>query len=377
MSTIPFTNFFAVFGFPGLFLTVLLNGALVRYRASFVLRDRNDNQKPEDASRVQVQAYAAGPSVNGVFHMLVRVGKLEGWAGFLKGLVPTCLLSMLLFNLFLHIFSALLYLPTHTVQELYFLQAYFPPATLLTFFLVSIPSSIIVNRAICTPYRLHFFRPKQALRVLLSEEERKRPWKLWGLGLVSAHAVHGVVKVTTLVILPEIVRKMLKDPNPFISRAIVFFMRSVVGSNFEEGEVDGLLTEMEGNLRIILEAFIWFGLAVIASLLLAPLEVMMVRLTTQKLELQGDLDMNGPSVKAFERTATEAEQAVALGLQTYSDEAVVQLRCDTDLKASPYTSLYDCFIRMRQEEKDGWKVFYRGYWITLLVCLICDPYRIA
>jgi len=27
-------------------------------------------------------------------------------------------------------------------------------------------------------------------------------------------------------------------------------------------------------------------------------------------------------------------------------------------------SLYDCITRMKQEE--GWKVFYRAYWVTLI-----------
>ncbi|KAK7461967.1 hypothetical protein VKT23_008399 [Stygiomarasmius scandens] len=48
-------------------------------------------------------------------------------------------------------------------------------------------------------------------------------------------------------------------------------------------------------------------------------------------------------------------------LRRYSAYAkVIGIRPESD----PYTSLYDCVAKMIREE--GWRVFYRGYWLTVL-----------
>ncbi|KAK7462929.1 hypothetical protein VKT23_007509 [Stygiomarasmius scandens] len=92
---------------------------------------------------------------------------------------------------------------------------------------------------------------------------------------------------------------------------------------------------------------------VLTSLLNVPLGTMMLRLGLQRVHDEKDFVEGQPM--------TEAEQGTRLEVQEYCLETNVLGQRD---ELDPYKSLYDCFLRMKQEE--GWKVFYRGYWLAAL-----------
>ncbi|KAF5334129.1 hypothetical protein D9758_018617 [Tetrapyrgos nigripes] len=100
--------------------------------------------------------------------MFRRVYKLEGMAGLYKGFMPTLFTGFVVFIL---VFLTWLVSPVRsTAFNLIF--------TLLSF-IVSLPLSVIINRAICTPYRLPSWEPRTTLCVLLTPTERRSFWKLY------------------------------------------------------------------------------------------------------------------------------------------------------------------------------------------------------
>ncbi|THU99802.1 hypothetical protein K435DRAFT_855293 [Dendrothele bispora CBS 962.96] len=286
MSTIPFNNFYIPFGSLSVVLTVVLNGALVRYQANYTPHNRVHDDLDLEDSKNRGRSVTS-PEVNGVFRMLGRVGRLEGWSGYLKGLVPTFLLSILAFNIVLHFVRVPLHALSYFIDNLFpepygsiFHKLYysFPsPASIITFLLVSVPSSIIINRAICTPYKLPFFSPKMALNLLLDEQEQElypnlksfsRFWRLLALpqhsfGLVSAYAIHGVVKVVLLVILPDLLQEFSKRVSLM---PVIEFVVKLVGKGLEDE--DGVDPEVESVVKEVFAGLLYLVLVTMASLLI-------------------------------------------------------------------------------------------------------------
>ncbi|KAF5367075.1 hypothetical protein D9758_003916 [Tetrapyrgos nigripes] len=186
---------------------------------------------------------------------------------------------------------------------------------MLYILLLGIPSATILYRAICTPYVLPIFSPGVSLSVLLSPTERRKPWKLYLTpGLLVLHIA-------------------LNTPIRAIETSGTLMWTNVA----------------HGYLALYLLAVL------LTSMALSPLPVMIIRLSLQRNHDYYD-DGNPLSTEP----KTEAEQAAAFNLSEFSkDEEVVGLRDEDD----PYTSLYDCFKRMLNEE--SWRVFYRAYWATV------------
>jgi len=196
---------------------------------------------------------------------------------------------------------------------------------------IGIPTSIILYRAVCTPYALPWFSPGTSLSVLLSPMERQKPWKLYFTpGLLILHFA-------------------LNTPIKAIETSGTLVWHSVA----------------KGNLALYLLAVL------LTSVVLSPLPVMIIRLS-----LQRNHDYYGESDPLLNRPRTEAELAAQFGLRQYCQEDVIGyvllplfecfklMRCARRLRDEddPYTSLFDCFNRMLHEE--SWRVFYRAYWAT-------------
>ncbi|THU83233.1 hypothetical protein K435DRAFT_831519 [Dendrothele bispora CBS 962.96] len=293
-------------------ISVPFSGVLVRYRANYAPKGIQLDGEPASTN---------GPDVRGYFAMMKRVYKLEGWAGLYKGLMPVLITPIigLLFGLsisFALLKATLPSLPTPVSQVLFIL---------FSSIIINIPLSIIINRAICTPYVLPYFSLKTAFGVLLTPTERHRPWNLYLTpGLIFAN---------------------------FLTAFIVFFTKVIFVIAMSAIPLDKV-----GFDPLFLSISLGAVIMLFSSALISPLQVMAMRLTLQR--------NHGKKIKEESdgQPQTQDEQAAKLELKAYSlDVDVMGFRDELD----PYTSLYNCFIRVKQEE--GWRVFYRAFWVTVLL----------
>jgi hypothetical protein len=196
--------------------------------------------------------------------------------------VPSLLTSLIFF-----ILSFLVFLATQPSS-----LAYTIIATLLSF-IVGLPLSVITNRAICTPYILSSWKPKTALRVLLTPTERRAPWKLY--------LTPGLFFVTLLSYL--------------WSGVIVTVAMAALGW--------GIITEGRNHHNQVMKwvlVGIYAVVVVIAALVTCPLQVMLARLTLQR--NHGTI-VESENTSEVSEPRTEAEQAVQLGLKEYSKDVDV------------------------------------------------------
>ncbi|KAG9316573.1 mitochondrial carrier [Chiua virens] len=298
-------------------ILVPLTGALVRFRAHY--NPKGLQLDPEG----DVQPHT-GPVITSFFAMLVRVYKIEGWPGLYKGLMPT-LLSTSIVTVFL-----LLFLSDSNLVH----GKYSTPSTgvlgMLAYslfaMLISLPQTIITDRAITTPHKLPYFNAIHSLRILLTPTERRRPWILYLTpGLLAAQVSHIAYVVLFLRTVRQLLLPELAQP----------------GFPYRE------------NVSVVMLA-IFFVLALTSTIVLSPLEVISIRLAIQRNHAAPEFN----SVSQEEDGDTE--QAVE-----YSgvNEDVIGLRVDRE----PYTGLIDCATRIIDEE--GWSALYRAWWLTMLGCL--------
>jgi len=256
--------------------------------------------------------------------MLVRVYKIEGWPGLYKGLMPT-LLSTLIVTVFL-----LLFLSDSNLRH----GTYSTPSTgvlgtlaySLFNMLISLPQTIITDRAITTPHKLPYFSAIYSLRILLTPTERRRPWILYLTpGLLAAqvsHIAYVVLGLRTVrhLILPELAQPGLPPrENIPVVRLIIFFVLSLA-----------------------------------STVVLAPLEVISIRLAIQR----------NHAAPEFNSIAQEEDGDVEETVEYAGvDEDVIGLRTERE----PYIGLVDCAKRIIDEE--GWVALYRAWWLTMLGCL--------
>lgn len=299
-------------------LTVLVDlvlvpagGAMVRYRAHY---------NPNGAIRLDGDLNSTVPVMNGYLSMFRRIYRIEGWAGFYKGLMPT---------LAVHIISTIFYLLNLNPPAIagprsdLLLQIIYRLFLLCLTMLIAVPLQTITTRAICTPYILPMWSPVRSLRLLLTPTERRFPWKLYMTpGLIVLH---------------------------------VLIMLWSAGFLILTSYCLGLMIPSIGNNTFVSQVLAK-GLFILSTLWVYPPEVMLVRLRLQR---NHDTMVEGESPGML---STEADQAAKLGLKEYSETLdVMGFRDEFD----PYTSLPNCFGRMKREE--GLKVFYRGYWIIVVI----------
>jgi hypothetical protein len=105
------------------------------------------------------------------------------------------------------------------------------------------------------------------------------------------------------------------------------------------------------NIAYNASYFMWFLFLIyqaLATLWLAPLEVMATRLSVQK-----NLGMAGPGAGGDEESMPEGAEYAG------TDEDVIGLRPS----AEPYEGILDCARKIGEEE--GWQSLYRGWWWTM------------
>ena len=184
-----------------------------------------------------------------------------------------------------------------------------------------------IPSAITTQYLLPWMDTKYALRRLFTPTELRKPWVLYTTpGLLGAKILH----LGYIVLVLHTLRSLLLPSVDAIS-----------SGNAEPGS--GLPPDFT-VLRIGTYIFI----AGLSTVVLCPLEVIATRLSLQR---------NHPTSATFE---TVPQDEAEPELQYAGSEDVIGLRNEFD----PYMGFTDAAKRMVDEE--GWKVLYRGWWVTLL-----------
>lgn len=343
-----------------------------------------------------------GPVVGGVFPMIARTKRLEGWRGLYQG---TTIVASGVFV-------------TYTIGVLFFLSsattidnAMAMPRTPFVWAVVSellqalvvLPFDVVLKRTMVHPRRLDWFRPRESLREVLSPTELRRPWQLFRLpGLLPAMLLR-VSLVSTLSIAAD--------------RALLPRYEPLVPSDPAQDDFEG---PSSATTKATVLGFATYLIVVLLLQLLAvPLECIVVRLSVQRPVAQQPLHVAyaqnapdlAPSAHSHEASVGAAPQE---GAQEGADEArepgpqeadaelaasdeedarpmlpdgtprervppprtksptsepVIALRpCEETLDeidsyygaspVEPYTSFTDCFRKMVAEE--GYESLYRG-----------------
>jgi len=287
-------------------IVVPLTGVLIRYRANY-----NPKGLQLDAEG-GAQPYT-GPVIRSYFTMLGRVYRIEGVQGFYKGTMPTTL-SVIAMTIFI-----LLVLdpvkPRLTGFRAPDVGVWGTLGYSIFTMLLSLPTVIITYRAITTPYKLSYFNAMQALRVLLTPTERRRPWILYLTpGLLAAQVLHISIVVLGLGPLRQYFDISFKEPATFLSVAT------------------------------------YAVIVALSSIILTPLEVIVTRLAIQRNHASAEYNSVSQEVEG------DGENVPEYG----GEEDVMGLRSEGD----PYLGLVDCAKRMIDEE--GWSSLYRAWWLTIL-----------
>jgi len=314
----------------GLAISVPIAGAIVRLRANYTPKGLQLNQEEDvnGSSHVAPEA-RVGPAVDGIVNMMRRIYQLEGWPGMYKGFMPA-FVSTILLTLW-----ALLTIPGHAKYQPRS-QMHVPSTGIFRGLLygmgalvVGIPYEILFNRAVCTPHRLPWFQPTEALRIILTPYERRKPWVLYLTpGLLAAR----IAILVWVVAVARTVRGMLL---PSLANGL--------GSAHDEEDQNRMTKYLNmTNLTI----FILFSVS--STAVLCPLEVLATRLSVQRNHPRTDADC------AIDGLADPAAEYIG------EEEDVIALRSEED----PYLGLTDCASRMVDEE--GFSSLFRAWWLTMI-----------
>lgn len=296
-----------------LLIVVPFTGVLVRFRANY-------NPKALQLDAEGGAAPHTGPVINSYFSMMSRVWRLEGVAGLYKGLMPTAISTFFVSILILVFMETPK--PRHGRYKA-------PDATFLGtlaysigMMLISLPTAIITYRSITTPHKLGYLDLRKSLRILLTPTERKKPWILYMTpGLMLTEVLHlGLV----ILLLSPLHRLLLP---------------AVVNPDLDLADIS------------IWKAVVYFIIVAIATIVLAPLEVIATRLAIQRNHASSEYN------SVSQGAENEGEDTVEY---SGTDEDVIGLRHEGD----PYNGLVDCAKRIMDEE--GIMTLYRAWWVTLL-----------
>ncbi|ADV21006.1 hypothetical protein I315_02177 [Cryptococcus gattii Ru294] len=287
-------------------ITLPFAGALVRWRANYNPLAVGLDQE----SRV-------GPTLTSLFGTMKRIKRLEGWQGLWKGMYPTLLYSTLLSVLsIIFVGGSATKGPknSYSVPEAGGISmAIF--SMLLA--IISLPMTIIINRAIITPYKLPN-SAKGSLRILLTPLELSKPYMLYMTpGLLATTLTH-VVCATLL------------------ARTMRIFFLGISSVTDDE------------TVRNIAwwRWFLYLAWQCLSTLWFTPLEVIATRLSVQP--------NNSSDALSTEEEAPEDISFCGAG------EDVIGLRPSTE----PYLGMVDCARKIIEEE--GWASLYRGFLFTML-----------
>ncbi|QRW09778.1 mitochondrial carrier protein [Ceratobasidium sp. AG-Ba] len=314
----------------GLAISVPIAGAIVRLRANYTPKGLQLNQEEDinGSSHVAPEA-RVGPTVNGIINMLRRIHRLEGVPGLYKGFMPA-FVSTILLTLW-----AVLTIPGHAKYRPRS-QVHIPATGILRGLLygmgalaVSIPYEILFNRSVCTPHRLPWFRPMEAVRIILTPYERRKPWVLYLTpGLLAAR----LLILFWVVAVARVVRAMLLPS-----------LADGLGSARDEEDQNRMTKFLNPTNLTIFTLF-----SASSTAILCPLEVLATRLSVQRNHPQTDADC------AIDGMADPVADYIG------EEEDVIALRSEED----PYIGLSDCARRMIDEE--GFGSLFRAWWLTML-----------
>ncbi|KAJ7450531.1 hypothetical protein FB451DRAFT_1374648 [Mycena latifolia] len=276
-------------------------GALVRYRANYTPKTGGVYLDGEEG-------VAAAPSTDSpsYFGMLQRVHRIEGWGGLYKGIMPAFITGLIATIVIspITVLMALGHIPLPVRTGLDIWAISFAMSVIPVLLLV--PMYIITNRAITTPHKLVAFDAPAALRILLTPAERAQPLRLYLA--------------------------------PGVAAALV--LEALIGPILA-------LANLHAFARLPLLGALGAGLPALAlaTMMFTPLEVMLARLTLQRL---------GP------------DEGVGGAEAPVYAEAVMEFRTGAD--SAPYTGVLDCARKITDEE--GARVLFRAWWLTLLVMIL-------
>ncbi|PSR81156.1 hypothetical protein PHLCEN_2v6491 [Hermanssonia centrifuga] len=300
-------------------ITVPLTGALIRVRANF-------NPKSIQLDEEGNASAHTGPVITGFFGMLRRVKKIEGWGGLYKGIMPALIETAILTILIGIVLNSDAIRYGGREPDTGVLGSLFYATVAL---ILGLPGVVITYRSITTPYKLAFFRPLHALRVLLTPTERRRPWTIYKTpGLLFARFLHIAYKVGILGLLKSLLLpRMLVD---------------------EEGKIVNVSPY---------KLAIFICISVFSTSILCPLDVISAKLAIQRNHAAPEYNSVNQEVENDDVIPEEYAE------YSGSSEDVIGLRNEKD----PYVGLYDCFKRVVDEE--GWQALYRVWWLTAIAGL--------
>ncbi|KAJ9475105.1 hypothetical protein PHBOTO_005187 [Pseudozyma hubeiensis] len=329
------------------------NGAIVRLRANYLPKAVSLDNVLEDGAgstsgpralssfllSERRSSAKIGPVVTGVFSMMLRTKRLEGWAGIYKGSIPVAIQIFTLSTLTFIFFSgastsaagsAYKAGPAGPGQFSFFANLFY----MLFVSLAALPLNVITYRTIVHPRILPLNSPRENLRELLSYTEFSQPWRLYMLpGLLAANVLH----ILWIGLATRIVRQLtvpslggLPGANP-----------AAPGDDTYSGPNSNMLEISPVGLPIFV---LW---NVISVVVLAPLECAMVRLSTQRPERQNPLHRayarvpangNGAAPSPYSHQATAAVQAQSGGSYRDADPSTrksTDSAVDKPLPSSP------------------------------------------
>ncbi|SPO26262.1 uncharacterized protein UTRI_02538 [Ustilago trichophora] len=293
------------------------NGAIVRLRANYLPKAVSLDNVLEDgaASTTAPRALSSfllserrssakiGPVVPGVFSMMLRTKRLEGWAGIYKGSIPVAIQIFTLSTLTLIFFSgasasspgsAYKAGPAGPGQFGFFANLFY----MIFVAIAALPINVITYRTIVHPRILSINSPRENLRELLSYTEFSQPWRLYLLpGLLAANLLH----VAWIGLATRIVRQLT-----------VPSLGGLPGATPVSPDQDTYSGPNSNMLQVSpvgLPIFVLWN--VLSVLVLAPLECAMVRLSTQRPERQNPLHRAYARVPTASAPSPYSHQATA------------------------------------------------------------------
>ncbi|KDN40616.1 hypothetical protein K437DRAFT_250029 [Tilletiaria anomala UBC 951] len=279
----------------GLGISQPFQGALIRLRANYLPKAVSLDNVLEDGAASSRHAFAEfiqsseaksaakiGPVVPGIFAMMRRTKRLEGWAGLYKGSVPTVIQLVWLWIITWVVFDS-----TSSGFGGSYRAAPAGPGNFafwgnLVFMLLlsfaALPLNVISFRVIVHPRILPLNKPMANLQEILSYSELRNPLKLYTIpGLATATVLHiGWIGIATRIMRHLLVPMLggLDVPEPIKPGETTF---------------SGPTSDTKKYSTIGLVMFFLWNLASLP--VLAPIECAMVRLSTQRPEKQNPLHL--------------------------------------------------------------------------------------
>ena len=372
--------------FLALGLVLPIVGALVRHRANYlpkavslgnVLQDGQETE-PADYARHSLlwrDARASakiGPVVTGVFDMLRRIVRLEGYRGLWKGITLQVVFAVCALLLELLIFGTLFFVvPPKDVHSMMrpgtqFLIVLY--AFLFTAILV--PLDILTNRAIVHPRLLNWRYPRACLAEIMSRDELAQPWRLY---LVPGMVTGSLARTFWTVVLGALAARV--SPYPPVALEP---QPAAPG----DAEYSGPSSDSPRISALGIAAYIvWIAASVCV---LTPLNCALVRLSVQRASGQQPLHNAYAGAAEYNHQASVAQaepspEPASRSPDGIPPEPVIALRpCDDSANEAqfgfgappvqPYAGVIDCLRKMVDEE--GVESIWRGVVFTLVGALL-------